>query len=506
MAGRPNNPGGRRQYGDNDRDRRYDRSYQDDRSYQNDRTYRDDRPYRDERSYPYPDDSIPQNEYGRMYNERLDKYREKSGDTAPSDGGDLRFYTAEELDAIDRAKEDAARQAYEDAYREEYDRIMNDPGSNAGNYRPKQSAPSRPRAEQHRREPSYSDKRRRVKPASQVYANAASRKHESERIEFGSRNSAARRSGSAVGIVLKAIFTIIVVIVLLFQVLIFRYISMVETVPTGNRLVTTAEMSDTSVTNILLIGCDSRRDDDAGRTDTMILLSINSSSKEVTLTSLMRDCYVEIPGRGWDKLNAAYTYGGTDLLMDTVAQNFGVRVDRYVFVSFFSFIKIVDAAGGLDLDMSDEEALGMTDPMAEQNKYLKNEKGTDYLTAGGSPLHVNGNQALAYARLRYVGNADFERTDRQRIVINKLVEKAKTLSLSELDSFLKISCRELTTNMSKGEMYLMFYQLLFAARYERSELRIPPEGAYYYGTHDGQSTLDLDLDACKKAIKDKVYK
>ena len=433
--------------------------------------------------------------YGKMYDDRLGKYREMSGDNEPADMEDLHFYTAEELDAIEAAKRDAAQRAYEDAYREEYARV-----------RGQQGAPRPRRNGSQRREPSYSDKRRRVKPSSQIYADAASRKHDSENIEFGTHNTAARKSSHGASGFLKALFTIIIVIVLLFQVLIFRYISMVEAVGTGKRLVTSAELSDSAVTNVLLIGSDSRKDDETGRTDTMILVSINRTSKEVVFTSLMRDCYVDIPDHGSGKLNSAYTLGGTELLMDTITQNFGVKVDRYVFISFFSFIRIIDAAGGLDLNITDEEAWGMTDPMAEQNKYLGNKKGTDYLSKGGSPIHVNGNQALAYARLRYVGNADFERTDRQRIVINKLIEKTKSLSIPELDSFLKTSCKELTTNMSKAEMFLMFYKLLFAAGYDREELRIPEEGSYYYGTHDGQSTLDLDFAACKKAIAEKVYK
>jgi anionic cell wall polymer biosynthesis LytR-Cps2A-Psr (LCP) family protein len=147
----------------------------------------------------------------------------------------------------------------------------------------------------------------------------------------------------------------------------------------------------------------------------------------------------------------------------------------------------------------------MTDPLAEQNKYLENKKGTDYLTEGGDGVLLNGNQALAYARLRYVGNADFERTQRQRTVITKIIAKAKTLSPLALDNFLKVSASEITTNMSKAEMYLMFYKLLFSMNYEMNQLRIPQEGAYYYGQHDGQSTLDLDFDACIDEIKKNVY-
>lgn len=224
------------------------------------------------------------------------------------------------------------------------------------------------------------------------------------------------------------------------------------------------------------------------------------------MTSLMRDCYVEIPDHGWAKLNAAYAYGGAELLMDTIMYNFDVEVDRYAYVNFFSFIDIVDSVGGIEIDLSDEEAQYMTDPMAEQNKYLGNPKGTDYLTEGGKDMQLNGNQALAYARLRYVGNADFERTQRQRTVITKIIAKAKTLDPIELDNFLKVCASELTTNMSKSEMYVMFYKLLFSMNYDMEQLRIPAEGAYYYGSHDGQSTLDIDFDACQEEIRKNVYK
>jgi LCP family protein required for cell wall assembly len=235
----------------------------------------------------------------------------------------------------------------------------------------------------------------------------------------------------------------------------------------------------------------------------MILLSINSSTHKTTMTSFMRDCYVEIPDYGWAKLNAAYVYGGAELLMDTIEQNFDVQVDRYVYVNFYSFIDIVDAVGGIEMEITDEEAEYMIDPMAEQNDQLGNEEGTDYLTGGGK-LTLNGNQTLAYARIRYI-DSDFERTQRQRNVINQILAKAKTLTPLKLDNFLKVCAADVTTNMTKSEMYFMFYRLLFSLNYESDELRIPADDSYSYGTHDGQSTLDLDFDACKRDIKETIY-
>lgn len=410
---------------------------------------------------------------------------------------DLRFYTEEELEAIEAAKRDAARQAYQDAYLKQYS----------------QSQQQYDRDFQRQKKQRQGQQQRKVKSSSERYAKAARQKHSNEAIEFGRQNSYANskqgkkalKQKSAVGSFFKGLFAIVLVVVLLSQVLIFRYISMVKSVDTGNRLYTDGALSDSKVTNILLIGSDTRDEEELGRTDSMIMLSINSNTKKMTMTSFMRDSYVEIPEYGWAKLNAAYAYGGAELLMDTIELNFDVSIDRYVYVSFFSFIDIVDALGGIELDVSDEEAQGMTDPMAEQNKYLGNERGTDYLTHGGKNMTLNGNQALAYARLRYVGNADFERTERQRRVITKIMEKAKTLDPLSLDNFLKVTASELTTNMSSGEMYIMVYKLLFSMNYEMQQLRIPQEEAYFYGSHDGQSTLDLDFDACRREIKEKVF-
>lgn len=457
----------------------------------------------DDKKLSGADDDI----YSRMYDEQLEKFENMRNKTNSSgaaakpvpgtSGETLHFYSEEELAAVEQARRDAAMQAYQDAYREQYSMAK----------------------KQYSSADSAGERRRKMKSSSQQYGGEARRKTQSKRIEFGERNSydgsgrkkkgkkgmKKRSGGSAVGSVFKGIFIIILIVVILIQLLIFRYISMVNSVDTGSRLVTNASMSDSAVTNILLIGSDTRDEDEAGRTDSMILLSFNRDTKEITMTSFMRDSYVEIPGYGWSKLNAAYVYGGAELLMDTIEQNFDVEVEKYVYVSFYSFIDIVDAAGGIELDISDEEAAGMTDPLAEQNKYLGNESGTDYLTSGGSPVTVNGNQALAYARLRYVGNADFERTSRQRTVITQIIAKAKTLSLLDLDSFLKTCASELTTNMTKAEMYVMFYRLIFSMNYETEELQIPSDGAYSYGTHDGASTLDPDFDVCRQDILETIY-
>lgn len=339
-------------------------------------------------------------------------------------------------------------------------------------------------------------------------------------LQFGSRNDDRKRKKSGnkkvnnkmeekrrspVGTFFKALLIIILVLLILLQVLIFRYLGMVDYVDTGDRSYTNASMHSSDVMNVLVIGSDTRDEEVNGRTDSMILLSINKKTKQITMTSFMRDMYVEIPGNGWAKMNAAYVYGGAELLMDTIELNFDIQVDKYVYVDFFGFIDIVDAVGGIELDISDEEAEAMTSPMNEQNMYLGKDFGTDNLTSGGKNMKVNGNQALAYARTRYAGNADFERTERQRTVITKILEKATTLSPLKLDNFARTCLSNIRTNMTKSELYFLTYRVPFILKYDVEQLRIPEEGAYSYGDHDGQSTLDVDFDMCKKTLKDKIY-
>lgn len=296
-----------------------------------------------------------------------------------------------------------------------------------------------------------------------------------------------------------------VILFVVYTVIVLRYIHEVETVEDAERIEhDTVLMKSNDVTNILLIGADTRSADERGRADTVILLSVNSDKEAITMVSFMRDSYVEIPGRGMGKLNASYRYGGAELLMDTLEVNFKIEIDDYVYINFESFSDIVDAVGGIELTVSDAEAQGMRAPMAEVNDIMGRPSSTDFLPGGGTYV-MNGNQALAYARLRYVGNADFERTQRQREVIRKIFEKAKTLSVGELDKFLKTCAQSVVTNMAKKDMYLLSHKMIRYIGYDLEELRIPCDDCYRGATIGGQSVLELDFDANVKAIGEALY-
>lgn len=381
---------------------------------------------------------------------------------------------------------------------------------------------------------SGSDRTQSKKQAQPKQANSRSSRSQKAPLQFGENNSYRspkvtqkkssdkkkgkeskvknERKSHPIKTFFLTILIILLVLLILFNVLIWHYISMVNINESGERTYTSASMDSRNVTNILVIGSDTRDEEVNGRTDSMILLSINRSTKQITMTSLMRDMYVNIKGKNssgenvdfWDKMNAAYVYGGAELLMDTIEYNFDISVDDYVYIDFFSFVDIVDAIGGIEITISDDEAQGMKEPMAEQNDILGNKRGTDYLENGGTIL-MNGNQALAYARLRYVGKADFERTERQRTVISKIIEKVKSSDPLTMDKFAKVLLSQMSTNMSRTDLYFMTYKALFSAGYEINSLRIPADDAYSYGNHNGQSTLDVDLDKCRQLLRETIY-
>ena len=266
-------------------------------------------------------------------------------------------------------------------------------------------------------------------------------------------------------------------------------------------------MKDKDVMNIMLIGEDLRDTSagERGNTDVMMLISLNQKTKTITMTSFLRDAWVYIDDYGMAKLNAAYWRDGPSLLKKTIEDHYGVSIDRYVIVNFKSFIEIIDTIGGIDMDVTDEEALGMHDPMAEQNNLLGKEKGTDYLYKGGKQLHLNGNQALAFARLRYVGNADYERTQRQRRVISEIIKETKKLSFIKINDLATKIFPQVKLDITTGEFASLLLNSLDYLDYDVQELRIPADGLFTEDIIDGLSVLSPDFNANRELLISTIY-
>lgn len=260
------------------------------------------------------------------------------------------------------------------------------------------------------------------------------------------------------------------------------------------------------ITNILLIGIDSRSNTSSGRSDTMMILSINNTTKQITITSLMRDVYVAIPGRSNNRLNAAHAYGGGQLLMDTIELNFGVKVDGFVRVNFYNFIDIVEAAGGVDVTVEENEIKYINHYLESLNKQsgglYKDMLATDRFASGQTGVqHLNGRQALAYARIRYVGS-DYARTARQREIILGVLNQMKTMSLTELNTFLHTVLPMVSTNLDQETINNLIYSSPTMLGYSFQQHRIPADGTSQGVRIDGKSVISIDFAANRQLLSD----
>lgn len=218
------------------------------------------------------------------------------------------------------------------------------------------------------------------------------------------------------------------------------------------------------VTNILLIGQDRRKGDAARmRSDSMIVCSINKKTKEITLTSLMRDMYLPIPGKGYGMINATYLSGGFDLLNQTIEKNFGIRIDGNVEVDFDRFVGLMTLIGPIDLELSQAEA--------------------DHLNQAGYNLRpgvntLDSEQVLAYCRMRKDIGGDWGRTDRQRKVVSRIYQELKTSGLSTIYRFIDEALPLFRTDLTNRKMIQLAYAMVSGRMGIRHSYRLPKEGTY----------------------------
>ncbi len=263
---------------------------------------------------------------------------------------------------------------------------------------------------------------------------------------------------------------------------------------------------DHDVYNVLLFGTDSRDDNAKGRSDSMILISINRKENRITMTSLMRDIYVSIPGVGNNRLNASYAFGGPSLLLQTIEENLGVHIDRYVQVNFFAFMDVIDILGGIDLDISADEITIMNRYIEELNRITGNDRDVEKLDiSDAGTRHLTGKQALAYCRIRYLKGGEYERTRRQRDVLGIVFQKAKSCSLSELNDLLNALLPDLTTNIPEGEMISLVLESSKLLKYDLESDRIPVEGTYKDMRIDKRAVIGIDFPANRQALQDIMY-
>ena len=265
-----------------------------------------------------------------------------------------------------------------------------------------------------------------------------------------------------------------------------------------------------NVTNILLVGTDGRtRGNKQTRSDAMIVISINRNTKKVIMTSFMRDIYVAIPNKedNHNRLNTAFAQGGPDLLFKTLKKNFGIKIEKYVHIDFYNFMDLVDAVGGVDL-VVDQGELNVINLyyLPQLNTALGLPTNTDFIYGSPGLVHMNGKQALAYTRVRYVGQGDFERTERQRRVLTQIMDKAKTLSVSEMNRLLDVVLPLISTNLTQGEVMSLIVNSPEYLSYDLESYRIPIDHSYsYVNLESGAAVLGVNFRMNKNFWEKTVY-
>ncbi|MDF2907548.1 MAG: hypothetical protein K0R34_2869 [Herbinix sp.] len=230
------------------------------------------------------------------------------------------------------------------------------------------------------------------------------------------------------------------------------------------------------VYNILLLGEEAIGSGEGrGRTDVIVIATMNTVTNKLMLTSLMRDTLVQIPGFKDNKLNTAYERGGLDLMYETIALNFDIQLDGCVMVNFENFEKIIDKLGGLELTLTEGEARYLN-----STNYISKPQ---YRTVTEGKQLMNGNQVLGYSRVRKRAtitgnNNDYGRTDRHRIVLNAIFDKYKTKSKVELASMMLNVLPMITTDINSKNFELLLNSFIEMGTMEITQMRIPADGTF----------------------------
>lgn len=243
---------------------------------------------------------------------------------------------------------------------------------------------------------------------------------------------------------------------------------------------------DEKIINIALFGIDAE-EGEAGRSDAIIIATIDFNNKKVKLSSIMRDSYVNIGDRGLDKINHAYAFGGAELAIRTLNENFDLNIEDFVAVNFTTMPKIIDKIGGVTIEITDEEVPHI--PGIE--------------VAGVHNL--TGEQALSYSRIRYASGGDYVRTDRQRTVLTKMFEKALTINSSQYPSLANELLPMVKTSLGMTEVLSLGTKIVSSGGLTLEQERFPRDGYCEGKTIDGIYYLTFDREAMVNQLHEYIF-
>lgn len=318
-------------------------------------------------------------------------------------------------------------------------------------------------------------------------------------------NNLSKKKSKKLRILIRVIIVVLIIMILLF--LLFAALTILRVNYTGSSPDSSYISSlvgelktDNNVENIMLFGADNHTDDEYGRSDSMILISVDKKNHIIKQTSFLRDLYVEIPGYGEDRLNAAFALGGAKLAAETIEYNFKIKIDSYIVLDFSGFTAIIDAADGIELELTADE-IDYINWQCWRNKQVetKNELNIDdynfYYNDNENyvaKVKLNGRQTLWYARDRDSEGSDFDRTARQRIVIGTLIEKLKSSNPITLMKVAFNAAPMITTDMPITDVTGKLFSLTGYLKYDRSEYRVPRSDNFYNDYVYGAAVLRIN--------------
>lgn len=242
------------------------------------------------------------------------------------------------------------------------------------------------------------------------------------------------------------------------------------------------------IINLLLIGQDQRETEAVSRADSILLCTFRKDDGKLIMTSFLRDLYLPIPGHGSDRINAAYAYGGSSLLVKTITENFDISIDGTLEVDFSQFAGLIDTLGGVEMQLRQDEA-----------EFINRKTGST-LTEG---LHrLTGQQTLAYSRIRTLDpDGDFSRTDRQRKVVSAIVNAYRDAGLSTLISLLRQVLPMISTDMTESRLLLLALEIFpMLPGLKLSSQSIPAPGTYTDETVNGMAVLSADMEEARRRL------
>ena len=253
--------------------------------------------------------------------------------------------------------------------------------------------------------------------------------------------------------------------------------------------------------NILLLGSDVKYTNKYGRTDSMIVMSVNLATKQAKLTSFMRDIWVSMNGGAKvGKLNSACIYGGPALTMRTINECFGLNLQYYALVNLSSMAEIIDLLGGLDLDVTEAER----DALNKGLFNLSSMSGMEKLEEYGTGVHLNGNQAVAFARIRKI-DSDYKRTQRQRYVLTQIAKRLQKESGATIVGVVMKLLENVETNMNMTQLMTIAAAGMQMDMDNVEQFRIPADNTFQSGTFDGVWSIRADFNANRTALQKFIY-